>query len=389
MKLEGRRILIIGSASEDCDEARLAYAHNLVQELTVALALKRATFTVPFGKEPFLKGRTDGPSIIFDWSVASTLADLLKSGKIQPNGPQGNLIATVASNKGGPPIIPNSRQNICEELQNSSAVQTEFLAPGWSAGALQRQILARISDIMIGISGGQGVEHAAVEFSTRGKPIVPLDLSLGCSSNDGSGGSSKLFRSALTRPDDFITVVPPASAADLLNQTRTSDGAKTERKIVEAIIKLLEALTPPQAFYVRLMNDKLPDYPKVEQFFRQTVDRAVEEMGFHPYQVNIEDVTKPWINQAIFDSLHHSGVVIADITGLRPNCFAELGYGFGNGQKVILTADKDTESPFDIAPIETFIWNEKEDPIEQLRRFKDHWKRNINRPRLVTPKQAR
>jgi hypothetical protein len=41
---------------------------------------------------------------------------------------------------------------------------------------------------MIGISGGQGVEQAAIEFSTHGKPVIPLDLNMGSSSNDGSGG---------------------------------------------------------------------------------------------------------------------------------------------------------------------------------------------------------
>ena len=269
------------------------------------------------------------------------------------------------------------------------AIRSEFLAPGWSAGALQRQSLARISDIMIGISGGQGVEHSAIEYSTHGKPVIPLDVNLGASSNDGSGGATKLFGSALAKPGDFFSVDASASATDLLDETHTYDGKKPQTKVVDAIIKLLNALTPPQIFYVRLMNDKLPDFPNVEKFFRQTVDKLAIDLGFDPYQVDIANVTRPWINQAIFDSLHHSSVVIADITGLRPNCFVELGYAFGNGQKVILTAREGTASPFDISPIGTFVWNENDDPADQINRFRDHWKRNINMPRLVIPRQAR
>ena len=35
------------------------------------------------------------------------------------------------------------------------------------------------------------------------------------------------------------------------------------------------------------------------------------------------------IDEEIFQKLHHSSVVLADITGMRPNCFIELGYALG------------------------------------------------------------
>jgi len=69
----------------------------------------------------------------------------------------------------------------------------KFLEPGWTAGALQRQALAQLGEILIALSGGQGVEHLAIEYSTSGKPVVPLDLQLGASSRDGSGGAARLL----------------------------------------------------------------------------------------------------------------------------------------------------------------------------------------------------
>ena len=391
MNLKGRRIYITGSVDRESDEGKLNTIHAIVRELTITLATEGAVFTVPFGDEPLLKGRTAGPSIIFDWTVIATLHDLLKNEKITAANPNGRLIATISVNKNGQtdPKIPDYRRDMCEELRTAGAITREVLPEGWTAGAIRRQNLARLSDIMIGISGGQGVEHSAIEFSIHGKPVIPLDVNMDSSSRDGSGGSSRLFSKALTKPDDFFTVVPSANAADLLDGTRTENGKKDPAKVVLGIVNLLKALTPPRVFYVRLMDPTAAEANHVEEFFRNTVDKVVKELGFEPYQVNIANVTKPWINQAIFDDLHHSAVIVADFTESRPNCFVEMGYAFGNAQRVILSARKGTNNPFDIKPIETFFWDENDDPTEQVKNFRIHWERNIDMPRLVTPRHAK
>ena len=50
--------------------------------------------------------------------------------------------------------------------------------PGWSAGAFRRQRLAQLGDILIGVSGGQGVEQLAIEYSSTGKPVKEGYISL-------------------------------------------------------------------------------------------------------------------------------------------------------------------------------------------------------------------
>ena len=62
MNIRGRRIQIAGSADIEADESKLAYVHSLVSELSLALAREGASFVIPFGKEPLLKDRADGPS---------------------------------------------------------------------------------------------------------------------------------------------------------------------------------------------------------------------------------------------------------------------------------------------------------------------------------------
>jgi len=388
MNLRGRRIHIVGSADPESDEKKLSYVHTLVSELTVALASAGSTFVIPFGKEPLLKERTDGPSIIFDWTVAEAADRMLKDGHAQARGPNGRLIATLATSKTDSQI-PARLRPLYDGLRDNAAVSMEFLDPGWSAGAIRRARLAQLGDILIGVSGGQGVEQLAVQYSSKGKPIIPLDIQIGSSQRDGSGGASRLFDRALAQPNDFFRVADSESPSELLERTRTRNGETPVSQVVAAIIELLHALTPPHVFYVRLLNDSLPEYASVETFFRSTVDVLVRELGYEPLQMGIGKNEFAWMNQAIFDSLHHSSVVLVDLTALRQNCFMELGYALGNQQRVIVTARDDTKISFDAFALETFQWNMAEDTSERIDRFRTHWERNINMPTLVRPKEAK
>lgn len=388
MNLRGRRIHIVGSADPEEDAKRLEYVHSLVSRLTEALALEGATFVIPFGNQPLLKDRSDGPAIIFDWTVAEAVLRTLKNGSTQPSGPNGRIIATLATSKTDKQIPPTLRP-IYDELRGKGAVDMEVLQPGWTAGAVRRARLAQLGDILIGISGGQGFEQLAIEYSSKGKPVIPLDIKIGSSTNDGSGGAARLFDRALAEPNDFFRVVDGESPSELLERTRTRNGETEIGKVVASVVKLLHSLCPPRVFYVRLLNNTVPEYVSVESFFRNTVDPLVIELGYEPLQMGIGKNEFAWMNQAIFDSLHHSSVVLIDLTGLRPNCFMELGYALGNKQRVIVTARDDTRISFDAFALEAFQWNESEDPTERIDRFRTHWERNINMPTLVRPKEAK
>ena len=388
MNLRGRRIHIVGSSDPEASEDKLKYVHQLLYKLTSALAAEGATFVLPFGKEPLLKDRVDGPSIIFDWTIAEAINNAVKEGKAQPSGPNGQLIATVSTSRTDQ-NLPATKRSIFEELRDKGAISMEALNPGWTAGALQRQRLAQLGDILIGVSGGQGVEQLAIEYSTKGKHIIPLDIQLGSSQRDGAGGAGRLFDRAMASSGDFMRVIDGESAVGLLDQTRTRNGDVPIDKVVAAIMNLLHKLSPPRVFYVRLLNDKIPEYASVESFFRDTVDVLVGELGYEFVQMGLGKNEFAWMNQAIFDSLHHGSVVLVDLSALRVNCFMELGYALGNNQRVIVTARDDTRLPFDSFALEAFQWNASEEPAKRLDRFRTHWERNINMPTLVRPKEAK
>lgn len=382
MKIFGRRIHIAGSVSPQCDEAKLTYVHSLVADLSYNLAKAGATFVLSFGKEPLLDQRTDGPSIIFDWTIAESVCRALNEDLTLAENPNGKLVVAVSTDK-LPNSIPSDKQHIYDRFVELNTIRSVFAKSGWNSGAYRRQIQANEGDILIAISGGEGVEHLAQEYSDLGKPVIPFDIDLESSRGDGSGGAAKLFKKARVEPSLFFRVESQYSGADLLNAISISECKKPVESIVKSIHTLLEALQSPPAFYVRLLNPTLAEYDNVERFFRECADPVVTDLGYTPLQMGVGTNEFAWMNQAIFESLHFSGIVIVDLTAQRPNCFIELGYALGLGKKTLITALEGTQLPFDISALEVFFWNENDTPDQLKEKFRKHWSRNFNAPTLV------
>jgi hypothetical protein len=144
-------------------------------------------------------------------------------------------------------------------------------------------------------------------------------------------------------------------------------------------------LEQPRAFAVRLMNPNLPDFNDVQNFFDMVVQPVVEgELG---YRLVVVDGSQAYdharIDQEIFAKLHRSSVVLADITGARPNCFLELGYALGRGLPSMVMAREGSSLPFDITTLSGLHWKSTGTAEDRKRAFREHWKAIRNRPSLV------
>jgi hypothetical protein len=154
---------------------------------------------------------------------------------------------------------------------------------------------------------------------------------------------------------------------------------------VAAVIELLEALVPPSAFVVRLLNPDNPDYADVQNFFDTVVQPVVEgELG---YKLTVVDGRQayehPRLDQEIFAKLHRSSVVLADITGMRPNCFVELGYALGRGLPTMLMMKEGGSQPFDVYTIACHRWKSSGLAEDRRREFRAHWGAIRSRPPIV------
>jgi hypothetical protein len=248
---------------------------------------------------------------------------------------------------------------------------------------VRRQCQAGLADVLIAIGGGEGVEHLAKEFIAQGKPIIPLDLNLGASKNDGSGGAHRLFHEMRHRPQAFLKPLRPEVVGGIITRMETGAGSKAIPKVVHAVLDLILELCPPEAFYVRLLNPTIGDFNSVERYFRNVVDPVVAGFGYHSIEMGRTVPTSPWMNVQIFEKIHYSGVTVVDLTGARPNCLMELGYAFGRERRVIITAKEGTVIPFDASSIEVRLWNDSTDDSKRNEELRDYWRKNINRPSLV------
>lgn len=387
MEIKGRRIHIAGSADPEASDSLLRYAHELIEALVRSLGRAGATFMVGVGKEPLARPE-DGssPSVVFDWTVLATLHELLLDDRVAPAGTQGRLVSTVVTHK-TEAQIPEHRRGVWQELCGAGAVKMEFTEHGWTAGAVRRERQAQQGDLLIALSGGQGVEHLAQLYALSGKPVIPLDLDLGASTHDGSGGAARLAKRALTHPERFARFEDPDAAAGLLARTSTRGGDAAVTDVVASVGDVIRALQPPSAFYVRLLNEEHEDFMLVERFFDYVVTPTIRDLGYRPIEMGRDANDYAWMSEAIFDSLHHSAVAVVDLTGLRNNCFMEYGYALGRQQKVILTARKGTSLPFDTSAIECHMWDDNLKDGVRIAELKDHWRRNVDRPPLVKPRE--
>lgn len=374
----GRRIHIAGSVHTDPTVATpqdTAAAADLVRGLVLRLMGLGATFVVPVDAE---KRHADERPVCFDWLVWEALQQGLTR---RPAGAPNPLVVAVQHHK-SEGQVPVARQPLWDDLRSSDLVTIENAAH-WNMNSKRMETAAGLGDILIVLGGGEGVHFLANLYHAVGKPVVPLNLPLG----PADQGALRLFNFGLTRSQSsrLFQVREGPDAHGWINRLNFAARRATAERI-EDVIALLEALQPPRAFMVRLLNDQHADFADVETFFDTIVKPVVETE--HGYRLTVVDGKQPFehprIDQEIFEKLHRSGIVIADITGVRPNCFIELGYALGRGHRTLMTARAGTETPFDTATLPGFFWNLTDLPEHGREAFRAHWTAAIDRPPLVT-----
>jgi hypothetical protein len=376
--LFGRRIHIAGSIVDDVGVAAAAdvnVARDLVVGLVRELVKRGANFVVPVDAEPLRKA--DGLPICFDWLVWKTIRDNLAR---RPANVPGALAVAVQHHK-SEDQIPAEYATLWDELRASPLVKIENAAH-WNMNSKRMEAQARCGDILVALGGTEGVLYLANLYHDAGKPIIPLNLPL-CPETTGA---RRLYSFGLTASQTrrLFQIAEGGDAHDWINKIRfPARQAVTDR--VSILVELLEALDKPKAFVVRLLNPAHSDFAQVQDFFDVVVQPVMEgELG---YRLVVIDGRQPYdharIDQEIFAKLHRSSVVLADITGTRPNCFLELGYALGRGLPTMVMAREGSSLPFDITTLSGHHWKATGLAEDRRRAFREHWHAIRNRPPLV------
>lgn len=375
--LFGRRIHIAGSIASDPTDApavEVARAREFVAALIPELVERGATFVVPVDAEK--QRLTDQMPICFDWLVWQQLA---KSLPLRPSGAPNPLAVAVQHHK-TEAQVPAEHVRLWDGLRGTDLVQIENVSH-WNMASRRLEAQARWGDVLLALGGSEGTLFLANLYHDAGKPVVPLDnaicaagtgarrlFALGLSSTD----SDRLFRPTTLTPHTWMNRVNFAERHDVGHR-------------VDTVTQLLEALEPPQAFAVRLLNTSHASYQSVESFFATVVQPIVEgDLGYKMAVVDgKQSLEYARMDQEIFAKLYRSSVVLCDLTGQRPNCLLELGYALGRGLPTMVMAMEGEQLPFDLGTFAGFFWN-PDDPVdEQRRKFMNHWNAIQTRPPLV------
>ena len=376
--LLGRRVHIAGSIAKDPAVATteaVDQARGLVELLVKELVGRGANFVVSVDAEPTRE--SDGRPVCFDWLVWKTLKENLAR---RPDGLSGPFVVAVQHHK-SEDQIPPQYVDLWDELRDSPLVQIENAAH-WNMNSKRMEAQARFGDILVPLGGSEGVLFLANLYHDAGKPIVPLNLPL-CPE---SAGARRLYNYGLTSSQSrrLFQIADDGDAHAWLNRIRLPARQSTSDR-VRTIVELLESLERPKAFAVRLLDPEHDDYADVQNFFDTIVQPVIEgELG---YRLSVVDGNQPYeqarLDQEIFVKLHRSSIVLADITGARPNCFLELGYALGRGLPTMVTAREGSSLPFDIATLSVHLWKTTDTAEERRRAFRKHWQMIRNRPALV------
>lgn len=145
-------------------------------------------------------------------------------------------------------------------------------------------------------------------------------------------------------------------------------------KAVEHTKSLLEKLMLPpkrQIFVIMKLGDEYLD-----SAYKGVIRPLGEEFGYRVIRVDdIED--SGLITDQILEHIAESELVLADLTGARPNCYYETGIAHATGRELILTIKYDEEPHFDLYTHRFILWKTENDLRIKLRKRLESIKRRI------------
>lgn len=374
MRLDRSVLLVAGSIAPDCDMATAAYAHDIVKQVATDLASRGVRFELMPGRLP--DRGVHGLPVAFDWEILRHLSTAVKGG-VAPASPTGPLVTCTTTQKTVEKIPADYRAD-WGYLQDRGALQIRFVPPGWSSGAVRRSRAAEFADVLLAIGGGEGVEHLALEFLRRSRPVIPVDVNVGGSIGDGTGGAGRLLREYLSATNPPYVLRDGSSPVSLLSRLLLKDKPSKPAEVAAHMAVILDQLRVPRAFFVRLLADSDPNFLAVEAYFRKVVDPMIAELGYEKFEMGSTPSRDAWMNQEIFRHLSECSMAVVDITSLRFNCGIELGFALGRNKKIILSALDGTRPPFDVDKFKIHFWKDPSDPAERQRLI-EHWQLVQNR----------
>jgi hypothetical protein len=355
----------------------LARCHVFVRALVTGILDAGGGLVIGIGRDLRLAPEDPDSALLFDWTVVDELERQVKGCPAHPRA----IVITSQRNRDQ---IPRRRLKRWHDLVERGVISLRLR--NWRAAGRFRQHQAEAGHGLVILGGGEGVEDLAHRHVGHGHVVVPLDADLPSHRGDGHGGARQLYQRALDRPEEFV-LRHPERFRDLLSVISLS-GARAPGQAARKVLAILKQhAVPAEAFYARMMNEKHPHSSQVDDYFLRTVGPALAKLGYRGLDHARAKPETAFINTEIFQQLHHADSVVADLTGARPNVYLEVGYAFGRSIPVILTARTGTKRAFDVDAYPVLFWGPDQPERERRKAFIDHWRRTLQRTKLIKPRE--
>lgn len=161
--------------------------------------------------------------------------------------------------------------------------------------------------------------------------------------------------------------------ADFRDRRRDNNNRLTEEEL-KRITSLIEQKAR-QAFVIMKFPGKEESERELDALLENAYDKGIEpvlrEYGYEVIKVDKIPESKKITDQMLVN-LENSEVVIADLTGERPNCYYEAGYAHALGKDMVLTINKGHPIHFDVADYRFIEWADHNHLANELRKFLKH-----------------
>ena len=206
--MNGKFILISGSAGQSCSAEKLDTASQFVRAFTGEVLRLGGGVVALAGDEESTKDESGAPHI-FDWLALEEVERYAESTIENPRV----MARVIMSDKARESKVGDANLRLLTNLEHKKAVEVYHIRREVFTGGEYRRAMTEVADAMLAIGGGKGTYATATEMTELGKPVLPLDLKLGSTSNDGDGAVD-LHREMTTGPCRFF----PNTHHDVINR---------------------------------------------------------------------------------------------------------------------------------------------------------------------------
>ena len=237
--MNGKFIFLSGSASPSCPADKLDIAFQFVRTFIGEVLRQGGSLVVLAGDEESTKDEHGRPRI-FDWLVLREVERHAKSTSESPR-PYARI---VMSDLAPESKIDDANLRLLRDLEQRNVVELCPIRREVFTGGEYRKLMVEEADAMLAIGGGKGTYSAGTEMIASGKAVLPLDLQLGSTADDGDGAVA-LHREMVSAPRRFFpnTHQDMRNRVGLLSLDRGINDTETVARVsAEMLAKELDAI---------------------------------------------------------------------------------------------------------------------------------------------------